>query len=52
MSYTLMEMRIDELKRENIYVLIFDECHMLKEMKTKRTSAADALAVCFKHFFI
>ncbi|KAF7634139.1 hypothetical protein Mgra_00006437 [Meloidogyne graminicola] len=44
MSYTLMEMRIDELKRENIYVLIFDECHMLKEMKTKRTSAADALA--------
>jgi len=45
MSYTLMEMRAEELKRENFYVLIFDECHMLKESKTKRTSVADALAV-------
>ncbi|KAL7076057.1 hypothetical protein ACQ4LE_004562 [Meloidogyne hapla] len=44
MSYTLMEMRAEELKRENFYVLIFDECHMLKESKTKRTSVADALA--------
>jgi SWI/SNF-related matrix-associated actin-dependent regulator 1 of chromatin subfamily A len=45
MSYDLMSMRLDELRRNAFYALIFDECHMLKERTSKRTKAADNLAV-------
>ena len=45
MSYDLMSNRKEELKRQTFYVLIFDECHMLKESNAKRTKAADELAV-------
>uniref|UniRef100_A0A0K0CWU2 SWI/SNF-related matrix-associated actin-dependent regulator of chromatin subfamily A-like protein 1 n=1 Tax=Angiostrongylus cantonensis TaxID=6313 RepID=A0A0K0CWU2_ANGCA len=44
MSYDLMVIRKKQLEEAHYYVIIFDESHMLKDMKAKRTKVAHSLS--------
>ncbi|KAK6047422.1 hypothetical protein COOONC_15072 [Cooperia oncophora] len=44
MSYDLMVLKKKELEELNYYVIIFDESHLLKDNKAKRTQVAHSLA--------
>ncbi|KAL3090173.1 hypothetical protein niasHS_006625 [Heterodera schachtii] len=44
LSYDLMVSKAKQLKSNSIYVVVFDECHLLKEQTTQRTKVAFELS--------